>query len=96
MANVKYRGGAGRGRNTILKHGDTVKVKDKESGRGRGVSYDTKKVVKRSMRFNKDLDTTIEATPVSKTLNPKRYAESMGQKYKRPNFRDWLAKHRKS
>lgn len=95
MANVKYRGGAGRGRNTILEDGDTVLVKTKGGGRGRN-QYDTKTAVKRSMRFNNMLNTTIEATPVSKALNPKRYAESTGQTYKRPNFRDWLAKHRKS
>ena len=68
--------------------------------RGPGWAYpvktDNKKSIKRSMRWNKDLETSVEAKPVSKALNPKRYAESTGQTYKRPNFRDWLAKHRKS
>ena len=93
MANVKYRGGAGRGRNTILEPGDTVLFKRKGGGRGKN-QYDTKTAVKRSMRFNNMLDSTVEATPISKVLNPKRYAESLGQTYKRPNFRDYLSKRR--
>ena len=68
--------------------------------RGPGWAYpvktDNKKSIKRRMRWNKDLKTSVEAKPASKALNPKRYAESTGQTYKRPNFRDWLAKHRKS
>tara|TARA_R100001530_G_C4286159_1_gene146853 strand:+ start:548 stop:790 length:243 start_codon:yes stop_codon:yes gene_type:complete len=51
--------------------------------KGKGWAYPVKKnFIKRSMRWNKDLETSYEAKPVSKELNPNR-------------FRKWLKEHGK-